>query len=363
MNSITGDPHNFGRRVRLTDDGRVFKPRSVTWEHLFLSKTPFREFLEKILLDTDAKLNPFSLFPTLTFETDYGLEKSGFVSNLVLNPIQNEDDISETTLSLVGSIIGLLCWFGITDLHSKNMAFGLDGKRRIIYCPLDIECIFEDIKLPSQTLLLPSEKVAPDKIGLSKIKQLFKGSPTLPQIAAICYGYWTTFLALSSRNEEIDKFIFGLQGFEKWPIRLVLRSTSIYQAFLDGRSTDEERELPFFKEEKEQLFRGDIPYFFRFPLSEKPNFYDTPQTTKPFEVTANEFKLLSIIQSAVVGNGIPRKNHSILQRAGLLQLAKFFASDHISVERVEFKEMHLGFEKDEIFFTDSKSHIEIACKR
>ena len=54
----------------------------------------------------------------------------------------------------IGQTLSRCGWRGITDLHEDNIACGRrDGKFYVI--PIDVECLFEDITLLSQALLLP----------------------------------------------------------------------------------------------------------------------------------------------------------------------------------------------------------------
>src|SRR5438445_11127857 len=131
-----GDPHNFGRRVE-SRGAFVHKPRTVVWEWLMLSpESPLRRFLG----------SDFDFLPSLAID-----RRRHLVERLRLRPLRGRKD---ELGAIVGRSLALWAWLGVCDLHWENMALGTRGGR-IVFGPLDIEMIFGDMRLPTQTKLLP----------------------------------------------------------------------------------------------------------------------------------------------------------------------------------------------------------------
>ncbi|MGK5082406.1 hypothetical protein WDW37_03795 [Bdellovibrionota bacterium FG-1] len=171
---LLGDPHNFGRRVRELDDGTLEKPRTIGWEWLFLSKeSPLRIFLSDVFSRNSTGC-PFDLFEDVEFfSSDPGLAQ-GRVERIHWDPGRFE--LSSLVCQQVGSVIALISWFGIGDIHAQNMALGTSKSGGPICMPLDIECIFDDYQLPSQTFLLHPKHNATVQSGLSSLLPFLNNS-------------------------------------------------------------------------------------------------------------------------------------------------------------------------------------------
>jgi hypothetical protein len=234
-----GDPHNFGRRVELR--GRVIhKPRTVVWEWLMLSKaSPLRRFLGR----------EFDFLPSLAID-----RRRGVVERLQLQPLRGRND---ELAAIVGQSLALWAWLGVADLHWENMALGRDAEGRVVFGPLDIEMMFGDMRLPTQTKLLPEadpeygeelRRAAGVRTAVAHLGAPIRGE----HLVAIVRAYRATLDFLDRNTKTIARIVSPFDA----PIRVLLRATSDYAKkpvpwppLLDGES--------------EQMARGDVPYFFR----------------------------------------------------------------------------------------------------
>ena len=233
-----GDPHNFGRRVELRG-GFVHKPRTVVWEWLMLSKgSPLRRFLGR----------DFEFLPTLSVD-----RRRGVVERLQLQPLRGRKDELAT---IVGKSLALWAWLGVADLHWENMALGVQ-EDRVVFGPLDVEMMFGDMRLPTQTKLLPEadpeygeelRRAAGVRRALPHLGSPIRGE----HLVAIVTAYRATLEFLDRNAKTIAKLLAPLDA----PIRVLLRATSDYVK-------DPVPWPPLLDCEIEQMARGDVPYFFR----------------------------------------------------------------------------------------------------
>ena len=233
-----GDPHNFGRRVELRGDV-IHKPRTVLWEWLMLSRaSPLRRFLG----------SDFEFLPALAID-----RRRGLVERLQLKPLRGRRDELAT---IVGKSLALWAWLGVADLHWENMALGVrDG--RVVFGPLDIEMMFGDMRLPTQTKLLP--EADPDygeelrrAAGVKRVLPHLGTPISGEHLVAIVTAYRVTLDFLDRNTKAIARILHGFDA----PIRVLLRATSDYA----------KAPVPFpplLECEIEQMARGDVPYFFR----------------------------------------------------------------------------------------------------
>jgi hypothetical protein len=233
-----GDPHNFGRRVELRG-GFVHKPRTVVWEWLMLSKaSPLRRFLG----------SEFDFLPELAID-----RRRGIVERLQLQPLRGRKD---ELASVVGKSLALWAWLGVADLHWENMALGVQ-RGRLVFGPLDIEMMFGDMRLPTQTKLIPE---ADPEYGeeLRHAAGVRRALPHLgtpieaAHLVAIVTAYRATLDFLDRSTREIARIMAPFDA----PIRVLLRATSDY-----GKTPVPWP--PLLDCEAEQMARGDVPYFFR----------------------------------------------------------------------------------------------------
>ncbi len=152
-----GDPHNFGKSVRLTRNGLIYKPRTLVWEHLLLSDFGnLRSLLG--LISAQSGLSPsVDVLPNLNFKprTTPAFISDGYVQPSKLLPIVN---LIPSEARSIGAVIALCTYLGISDLHSENTVLGRDASLRLHFGPIDIESIFWPLSLPSQTGLIPLTK-------------------------------------------------------------------------------------------------------------------------------------------------------------------------------------------------------------
>lgn len=236
-----GDSHNFGRRVTLTHShglSLVRKPRSIFWEHLFLdSSSRFRSVLRKHSnadIDFDKVLGHVESRP---------LNRWFGESRYLAPGIRSVGDLQQ-----VGALCAVALVFGWTDLHRDNQVF-VDGRLHII----DLECVFWDLQLPSETLLTPGVR---NPIN----RTIFGEKPCCAQdVKQFLFGYLKTLSLIDeARDALLDELKIDLLDE---PIRIILRHTRDYNSYLSSRM---EPELMLLVEEHEQLKRGDIPYFWGY---------------------------------------------------------------------------------------------------
>ena len=144
-----GEFHNFGKAVKRVSKDLIHKPRSIFWEWLFIGSSPLRKVLDDILFEA----SPITAsWPLTTFLTDDNFSSGnvGFIS------ATQGGAVSLQEARQIGFTFGIVLWFGLGDLHYQNIVVGKQAGDKFIFAPLDIESIFEDVFLPSQTLLLPN---------------------------------------------------------------------------------------------------------------------------------------------------------------------------------------------------------------
>lgn len=257
-----GDFHNFGRRVHVVRSGNLFKPRTVRWEQLLLSRSDFKEFLNGIFLK-NFEWSPFNLFPTLTFSevTDHCIG-SGQVE--ILEELQGPHTLTEMETVQIGSVIGLCSWLGLSDLHEDNFSFGRKQTGHLICAPLDIECIFNDFALPSQTHIVTVKNTI-NSAGLTKLNTNIEAKVSKNFLACLTHGYLASLHFLESNRTVIAVKFSEIENHVDWPVRVIVKDTKEYHS---------SSVLGLIPHELEQLHRGDIPYFFRTGRNSETTYLD-----------------------------------------------------------------------------------------
>ena len=260
---MTGDTHNFGRRVEVVGD-RVRKPRTILWERLLLDHTsPLRDCLRSLGGASPLGEGAFEFLPSLAFEPhDEG--PGGDVERLDLASLGAIDATERGQLaSIAGRAIALFSWLGLADLHWENLALGRDGAGRIVFGPLDVELVLDDLARPTETKLLPDAD--PEYAALCRhaagVRRLLPwlGKPVDPgNLSAIVAGYDRALTLLDASSAAIAAAIASVPGVREAPIRVLLRATGDY-----APSRVRDAWPPLLEGEREQLARGDVPYFFR----------------------------------------------------------------------------------------------------
>lgn len=269
-----GDSHNFGRRVERRE-GRIFKPRATFWEWLLLSaESPLRTLLAEASSRDKLGAEAFGFLPDLKFFPPRAKD-GGEVEAVALSPLPAlAGEARRDFARVVGRSIALWSWLGVADLHWENLALGVDDQGRVKLTPLDVEMIFADLSLPTETKLLPDSdpEVADMCRHAAGVRRAlpYLGKPVDPADLVAMAGDYLRTLALLDRNARaIATLLDGLPELRETPIRVCLRGTDEYVR--EAESDDDELWPPLLEAEEEQLARGDIPYFFR--LYDKPGIH------------------------------------------------------------------------------------------
>jgi hypothetical protein len=275
-----GDSHNFGRRVTLGAE-RVAKPRTLLWEWLLLAgESPFRRLLERTARADGLAPETFAFLPSLGFFRARS-GRGGEVERIVLTPLGKPSSESRVALAAIGGrAIALFSWLGVSDLHWENLVLGLDARGRPIFTPLDVEMIFADLALPTETKLIPDAD--PEYAAICRhaagIRRLlpYLGKPlAAPELLSMLGAYHATLAFLERHTSAIAEVFSAVPGLREAPIRICLRGTEEYV-----RAGREPLWPPLLEAELEQLERGDIPYFFRLYGRRGIHYYANPELTQ-----------------------------------------------------------------------------------
>jgi len=335
-----GDAHNFGRRVSERD-GFIVKPRPVLWEWLFLAReSPLRQFFATATAQ-DAAM--FGFLPDLKFVNPHARE-GGQVERIQLEPLPALSPERKRELaSIVGRSLAFWSWFGVADLHWENLVLGVDARGPIVLSPVDIEMVLADLSLPTETKLLPDADpevadICQHAAGVRRVLP-FLGKPVdVGDLLAMASSYLATLVFLDRHARDIARVFADLPGLQQMPIRICLRGTDEY-VNADTQSIWP----PLLDAEKEQLLRGDIPYFFR--LYEKPgiHWYGNRELTeiKTLPTEGDVPQLDPILQ---VSRGFRAASRKTLRDEGLLTVIGAF--DHKSFKGVHAHEgLEVTFQK------------------
>ncbi len=345
--TVLGDTHNFGFRVSKECNKWMHKPRPLTWEHMFLDP-------RSRLRSTLDSLEMFGFLPELHIDLEYGFFKNGRAECLSLNNSSSMESDPLLIGKSIGSLLALCIWFGIGDLHDENLIYGsIDGKP--ILAPIDIECIFEKIPFPSLAYLLPTRGNRFSSTGLSFVDSIEHRESLM---APICNSYIKSLLALENVSSDIKAAVNWYAAKGKLTSRYLLRSTSTYQKILTG-SHNFNLEFPLIDSEKEQLQRGDIPYFFRFVDSHELCFWKTVDRfesidTRPLGVEATDsFRLLS----SSFG-GLLEENFTNWIKIGLMQIIdRFIEIDIVGSRNYHLEDVSINLHDDFFDFQYNNLHL------
>lgn len=277
------DPHNFGRYVTQVDSNYIHKPRSIFWEWLFLGDSPLRTILES---------HPSEIFkslPLLCFNSENYNH-----GNVELCEVSSLESLSELNIIQAGAVIGLMSYFGITDLHKDNVVCGnING--RFVFGPLDIETIFDNVRLPAQTLLLPSRLIDRNRCGTSALFDSQTTENLNPKVIfKLTFGFLSALDFLEANSscflEDIANFITKYNPV----IRRVLRPTKDYYSFAENQETVNSAMTP---SELIQISRGDIPYYFKYTNTDEVYFYSNENLSEYKPVDHHEFNKTGIIEN------------------------------------------------------------------
>lgn len=344
MKNIEADSHNFGRKVFRQSD-KIIKPRPIGLEWLFLStNSPLRKLLDEIdvfCVDdfVDLKFDNYNFEPTIS-------ESSVDFVQLDEVPLILE----RKNLLSIGSLIALVQWFGMGDLHSENIFIGFQNNR-FIASPIDIECIFEEYKIPSQSLIIPSFLIKEEESGLAKVFDTFKLKPIENSSSVLLFGYADTYLKLSEHAESIFSSIKSVSPIEKICSRVILRSTQKYYDHIS-----DSKKLDLYPDEEHQTDNGDIPYFFRFLTSQQIYFWKTEKEYEQSSILLSDFDKLEAQLPKVDSSFIDSKASLDDIKLGAIQIAKYFdrvRSENYTSEYLSVK-INYNPENIEIEFPEGK---------
>lgn len=258
-----GDSHNFGRRVTLRD-GRIVKPRAVLWEWLLLcAQSPLRRLLADQCLADGLTSDAFAFLPELQFfpgEDSAG----GEVQQVQLQPLRTLGAAEKRELAAIaGRCLALCSWLGVADLHWENLVLGRDERDQIVFGPLDVEMILADLALPTETKLLPDAdpeyaEVCRHACGVRRVLPYLGKPLAAAELLCMAGAYRATLGFLDRHAAAIAQVFTQLPALRTTPIRVCLRGTEEYV-----HASSRPPWPPLLDAEREQLARGDVPYFFR----------------------------------------------------------------------------------------------------
>lgn len=330
-----GDSHNFGKRVCLIESGLISKPRNIYWEWLILGRgSPFREAISRYATAASCP-SPIAVLPQLNFTANEpnSLRGGGSVDYLRLLP-PHPDVFTSATFELIGSTLALISWLGINDLHNDNIVFGTALEGSPVFGPIDIEGIFDDYYLLSQAHLMQSRELKVVDAGLLKISNFLNEFPTTNAVAALSSGYLKTLDLLIAKEDEILRDIVRIRELGNFPSRVILRPTRDYYRLLGDHESILDNRSDLLASEREQLLRGDIPYFFRTLNSRDIKYFDSESTAAKADAPQEIEDRALFHARTICGDDLgSRKNGELLRKAGILQLVR-----NITDTRGDFQE-------------------------
>jgi len=231
----------------------------------------------------------------------------------------------------MGSIIGLVTWLGISDLHHENIALGFDQENKFQFLPLDIECALDDFLSVTQTLLLPAPGISRKECGLASFLDFLSLHKSWVLIPAFLHGFVSTLSDLLE-TEKDSCILSEILNSDSPPIlsRILIRKTRDYRHYLESGALISDP--PFDPSEIEQLARKDIPVFYR---DLKTNQILAPKDAKNFKqislTTFDQDQILRFCRrfnSSHVDpaeNLSPRRNGNLLLKSSCLHFMRAFS--------------------------------------
>lgn len=221
------------------------KPRPVIWENLFFGKTsPLAS-----LFSSRGENGQTSLAKYI-FNLDVEIEHDWLGFSREINRVDGVRLHSEHFYAF-GVLTAYAYLFGIRDLHRHNLVL-TETHLQVV----DAEVVLTDLILPNETVLLPFKDIEFARCGLAAMIDSMDvlSDDDKRQIFS---GYFDLFATVYRSQPQL------IQIFDKErlgaPIRVIVRNTRDYKKHLDGSAPINK----FLSEERIQLDRGDIPYFFK----------------------------------------------------------------------------------------------------
>jgi hypothetical protein len=321
-NTKCGNFHNGRASVVRCEDNFYLKPRCVLWEFLLLSKaSPLLSFL---LSEANFASAALQLLQCTTVKKINSLSPLGAGKVLaLLEPSQLERPLTNDEASLLGSLIGLVSWLGLTDLHSENVIVGIKPDGFLTCTPIDIESAFNDLLLPSQTGLLPSKDIPHNRCGLSSVIEQVKACAGIRQAFLVGIAYFQTIEELFKLEKKLEQVHLGFE--ENFPSRVFFSPTTQYVNFLKtGVFQPKLGNRNLLPEEIIQLNRGDIPYFYRYLFSTSKNgiyFLNSAQEELILK-SKLPVNLTVPLSFGSMGKGLMRSNGQMLAKGGVCQILR-----------------------------------------
>ena len=327
--TVLGDSHNFGRRVSLKGK-RVHKPRTLLWEWLLLGKdSPLRRLLGACAEQDGLGADAFDFLPTLGFARAKG-RAGGEVEHVALEPLGRLSRAEKLVLATaVGRSLALFSWLGVADLHWENLVLGRDARGRLVFGPLDVEMIFAELSLPTETKLLPDADpeyaaVCRHACGVRRVLP-YLGKPVGPEaLLAMAGAYGATLALLERHARAIADTLLRVPGLRRAPIRVCLRGTDEYVRAGSGPLWP-----PLLDGEAEQLARGDIPYFFRL-YGQRGIFYYANRALTKLARLPSRGDVPQLDAMLSLARGLRSPSRKKLREEGLFALLAAFDHDGLA---------------------------------
>lgn len=356
-----GDSHNFGARVYL-ESGTIIKPRCIAWEYLFLSQdSPVRLSIEKYALQNGLH-NPLALFPKLQFtqchnERDFATAGSVQQCN-ILPP--TPDAFNVHTFEDIGRSIGAMTWFGMSDLHTDNMIIGTQYDGSPIVGPIDIESLFHNYDLISQSLLIPSMHCSRSFCGLSSLLDFQLEYPNADHMPALCYGFLDALNFFDNYQEDLNALLIDSNLLHNAPVRVLPRHTRDYYTALNS-NVPSNLQQSLCDSELAQLQRNDIPYFFRYLSTTDIFYHDSPNTIAEAMLPAELNQKASPYPRLARNGSIDERYTSILRKAGTIQLARLF-DNGMAHSSQQYHDLKICFDRHHLFIRNDRD-LAVQCQR
>jgi lantibiotic modifying enzyme len=338
-----GDSHNFGKFV-FEEDKKVYKPRELYWEFLFLSKeSPLRDFIhsQSLLLNIAS---PFSIAPDL--HVTINSTDIGYVQKLSLEELKNDFKIQEKNFADIGALLALCFWFGIGDLHRDNIKIGLGPSNNLICFPIDIENIFDQMTHLQQTLLLPSDSIGLENCGFLKIWDFISQAHEDCKIKLIL-SFINSINLYNLHAKNIIDIVSDCSQFDDKFIRIIPRDTKTYNESIVLNNFEN-----FYESEKLQLLRNEIPYFIRRPSSKKLYYFSDKNTLSEASFETSQFNL-----PTPVALGPGREKQLIKIKTAILSVSYLAELFKLRIESKRLGHVNIYLEKKVISVEENNDKI------
>lgn len=150
------------------------------------------------------------------------------------------------------------------DLHRGNLIqVGNDLQ------PIDVEIVFSKLVGPSQTILIPGPNITWERTALSLVASRPRNL-SQSHLLDLIIGFHETLTFLREQKTKLINIIAPMIEKQNPEIRVIFRETRTYR----------ERLPDLLREERLQLERGDIPYFFKFFGRRELFFYTSDKSSE-----------------------------------------------------------------------------------